>query len=165
VATVFGPPSRPFLNEQAKHHEINHRSRNPTRNNRRSNTSLTNTKRPAIHRCRHSPVSQRRPLERVNSLRRKRHSSRSTCIRCGSHMDSSSQQRVAERERSNMTTHWYASCPHCTAKWFSPEPLAQCPRCGSQPLPAEHRTPPWKQQSSNLDRPQDNTPKTKDSVE
>jgi len=38
---------------------------------------------------------------------------------------------------------WYAACPHCTAKWFTPERESQCVRCGTRVIAAERLCPPW----------------------
>ena len=53
-----------------------------------------------------------------------------------------------------MSTRWYAACSKCSAKWFSLEPTAECPRCGGQPLPAERRTVPWVKQLIEADETQ-----------
>lgn len=38
---------------------------------------------------------------------------------------------------------WYAACPRCTAKWFSDQQVAICPRCGSDALAQSRQRVPW----------------------
>ena len=40
----------------------------------------------------------------------------------------------------------YAACKVCTAKWFSPMPISQCPRCGSDSQNVVKAAPPWHSQ-------------------
>jgi len=40
---------------------------------------------------------------------------------------------------------WYVACSSCTAKWFTRELPAACPRCGSDPLTPTRARPPWLQ--------------------
>ncbi|HEY2827894.1 MAG TPA: hypothetical protein VGJ04_09865 [Pirellulales bacterium] len=38
---------------------------------------------------------------------------------------------------------YYHVCACCNSKWFQPEAIACCPRCGRQSQSREQLTPPW----------------------
>ena len=138
--------------------EINHRPRSSSRHDHGPHPPIPDTQRPSAHRFRRPTVSQRRPLEGIHSLRPRRHSCRSAGARPGSHMGSRITEptaaAAADIERGNMSTRWYAACSKCSARWFSPEPTTECPRCRGQPLPAERQTVPWMKQRNETDETQ-----------
>lgn len=43
-----------------------------------------------------------------------------------------------------MCRQHYGACERCTAKWFSPEPVSHCPRCGSPDILDTQAVPPWR---------------------
>ena len=57
-----------------------------------------------------------------------------------------------------MTKLFYSACCCCTAKWFSPERLEACPRCGSDRVQHTRATPPWLRRATVPDAlPKQNT--------
>lgn len=135
--------------------EINNRPRNSPRHDHDPHSPIPDTQRSSAHHLRRPTVSQRRPLEGIHSLRPRRHSCRSACARPGSHMGSRiTEPTAADIERGNMSKQWHSACSKCSARWFSPEPTAECPRCRGQPLPAELRTVPWMKQRNETDETQ-----------
>lgn len=38
---------------------------------------------------------------------------------------------------------WYFVCDRCNAKWFSPIPNSDCPRCGRPSKSTTQAIPPW----------------------
>lgn len=45
-------------------------------------------------------------------------------------------------DRRTATGECYQACQDCCAKWFTPRPLAECPRCSGRVL-TDRNDPPW----------------------
>lgn len=45
-----------------------------------------------------------------------------------------------------MCRQHYGACERCTAKWFSPDRVSHCPRCGSPDILDTLAVPPWLRQ-------------------
>ncbi len=60
-----------------------------------------------------------------------------------------------------MCRQHYGACERCSAKWFSPEPVSHCPRCGSTDILDTQAVSPWRLQRRTTIAHQDDNAKSR----